>query len=172
MGTGAQGTSNEDGNKQTSDKTSGAGDNKPDVITMTSAQLAERLARAKPADYDELKAKAARLDEIEAANKSEIDKVREAAEKAQAERDQARAEAMRLRVAAKYGISDEDADLFLTATDEATLQKQAEALAARSDRTHTKSKHGNYVPQEGGDAGTAKSNPLREFARQVFNVAE
>ena len=46
----------------------------------------ERLARAKatpPADYDELKAKAARLDEIEDAQKSELERITEQATKAQ-----------------------------------------------------------------------------------------
>ena len=47
----------------------------------------ERLKRAKsekPADYDELKAKAARLDEIEDAQKSELERITEQATKAQA----------------------------------------------------------------------------------------
>lgn len=47
----------------------------------------ERLARAKatpPADYDELKAKAARLDEIEDAQKTELERITEQASKAQA----------------------------------------------------------------------------------------
>jgi chromosome segregation ATPase len=48
----------------------------------------ERLARAKatpPADYEDLKAKAARLDEIEEAQKSDLDKAKDATAKAQAE---------------------------------------------------------------------------------------
>lgn len=144
-------------------------DGKPETITMTSAQLAERLARAKPADYDDLKAKAARLDEIEAANKSEVDKARDAAATAETERDKARAEAMRLRIAAKHGISDDDADLFLTGADEATLTKQATALASRSDR---KTKTGNFVPAEGTNAGEAKPDAMREFARQLFGKTD
>ena len=50
--------------------------------------VADRLKRAKstpPADYDELKAKAARLDELEAANKSDLEKANDAASKAQTE---------------------------------------------------------------------------------------
>lgn len=46
----------------------------------------ERLKRAKsekPADYDELKAKAAKLDEIEDAQKSELERITEQATKAQ-----------------------------------------------------------------------------------------
>ena len=48
--------------------------------------IQERLARAKaepPADYDELKAKAARLDELEDAQKSELERITEQATKAQ-----------------------------------------------------------------------------------------
>lgn len=118
--------------------------------------------RAKYADYDDLKAKAARLDEIEEANKSETQKLAEA--KAALERDleKAKAEAMRLRIAAKFGISDEDADLFLTATDEATLTKQAERLAQRADRKKT-----NYVPREGTNPQPPVSDE-REFVRQLF----
>ncbi|HET8537612.1 MAG TPA: hypothetical protein VFL73_10585 [Solirubrobacteraceae bacterium] len=146
---------------------------KPDdgkTITMTSQQLADRLARAKPADYDDLKAKAARLDEIEQANKSEIEKANEAKAKAEADAATARAEALRLRVAAKHGISDEDADLFLTGTDEATLTKQAERL---SERVADRKKRGNVAPKEGGSADKVDgTNDLREFTRNLFGSAD
>ena len=36
--------------------------------------IGERVKRAKPADYDDLKKKAAKLDEIEAANQTEAEK--------------------------------------------------------------------------------------------------
>lgn len=51
----------------------------------------ERLARerGKYTDYDELKAKAGKLDEIEAANQSELEKAQQAAEKAKTEGAQA-----------------------------------------------------------------------------------
>jgi hypothetical protein len=141
------------------------------AITLTPQQLAERLARAKPADYDDLKTKAARLDEIEAANKSEVEKANEAKAKAEADAAAAKAEALRLRVAAKHGISDEDADLFLTGTDEATLTKQAERLA---ERTSDRKKRGNVAPKEGGSADTKATgtSDMREFARSLFGNAD
>ena len=160
-------TSNTDGNN-TSGTTSTAGD-EPKTITMTSQQLADRLARAKPTDYDDLRAKAARLDEIEQANKSEIEKAAEKAASAERERDQAKAEALRLRIAAKHSISDEDADLFLTGTDEATLTKQAERLAAR---TTAQKKQGNHVPREGGATPPPAETELRSFTRGLFNPAQ
>lgn len=76
---------------------------------------------------------AKKLAEIEDANKSEIERAASRAETAERERDEARAEVMRLRVATKHGISDEDADLFLTGTDEETLTKQAQRLAKRAE---------------------------------------
>ena len=156
--------STEDGNKQTSGDTSAAGD-EPKTVTLTTKQLAERLERARPADYDDLKAKAARLDEIEAANKSEIERANDAKAAAEQRAAKAEADALRLRVAAKHGISDEDADLFLTGTDEATLTKQAERL---TQRTSDRKKSGNHVPREGTTPSDPPKDELREFTRQLF----
>lgn len=84
----------------------GSGGSQPDVDTGPdqgaeqdqeskefSRALSKRTAeiRAKYSDYDELKAKAAKLDEIEEAQKSELDKLREQAEKAERERDELKA---------------------------------------------------------------------------------
>jgi hypothetical protein len=88
---------------------------------------------------------AARLKEFEDRDKSELDKVAERATTAEQERDAARAEALRLRIAAEFGISsapDEDselsdADLFLTAADEETMRRQAQRYAARVGQPKT-----------------------------------
>jgi len=100
--------------------------------------IADRIARerAKYADYGDLKAKAARFDELEQANKSEAERLAEEASTARADAEAARAELLRYRVAASHGITDaEDIDLFLTGRDEETLTKQAERLAARSEES-------------------------------------
>jgi len=66
---------------------------KEEVRTFTQeeleAQLGARLAREREkfADYEALKEKAAKLDEIEEEQKSELEKLLERAEKAEAERD-------------------------------------------------------------------------------------
>ena len=98
------------------------------------ALLGERLSRerAKYADYDDLKAKAGELDKLTEANKTELQKAQDAATALERERDAARLEALRFKVASKHGISDEDAELYLTASDEQTLTRQAEGLAKRS----------------------------------------
>ena len=91
--------------------------------------------RAKYADFDDLKAKAARLDEIEAANKTEAQKMADRLELAEKSAAQAQRDALRFKIASKFGVTDDDADLFLTGTDEETLTKQAERLAARAEES-------------------------------------
>ena len=91
---------------------------------------AERAAR-KEAERSAAELQA-RLDEIEKANESALERAQREANEAKEAATKATAEALRLRVAAKHGISDEDADLFLTGADEDTLTRQAERLAARN----------------------------------------
>jgi uncharacterized protein YigA (DUF484 family) len=122
--------------------------------------VAERLKRereatkTKYADYDDLKAKAGKAETAEeriAALETEI--------------QASKREALRRRVQAAHGISDEDADLFLTSDDEETLTTVAKRLAAReSDHID----HGNHVPREGITPPPAGSDESREFARQLF----
>lgn len=77
---------------------------------------------------------------------------------------EANTSALRARIANQFGVPAEDADLFLTGTDEDTLTKQAQRLAARdSDRK----KQGNFVPREGNNPRPAE-NELREFTRNLF----
>lgn len=126
--------------------------------------IGDRVKRAKPADYDDLKAKAARLDEIEQASKSDLEKAADRAAKAEAALQAAQAESLRWKVAAKFGITDEDADLFLTGTDEATLTKQAERLSGRGQ---DRKKQGNRVPKEGANP-TPVANDERTAVRELF----
>lgn len=128
--------------------------------------IRERLdrERGKFADYNDLKAKAAKFDEVEAASQSELEKANNRATAAERERDDARAEGLRLRVAAKHGISDEDADLFLTGTDEETLTKQAQRL---TDREADRKKQGNFSPRE-GTTSTSVDTDERQVARALF----
>lgn len=69
--------------------------------------VADRLAREKSkyADYDELKAKAAKFDEKEAADKSETDKFREEIDALKATTTEQEAKALRAEVAVEKGLS-------------------------------------------------------------------
>lgn len=74
----------------------------------------------------------AQLDQINQANESAVEKAQREAKEAQEAAVKATAEALRFRVAAKHGISDEDAELFLTGSDAETVERQAAALVART----------------------------------------
>jgi hypothetical protein len=105
------------------------------------------------------------LDEIAAANLSDLERAQKAAADAQALADQATAEALRLRVAAKHGISDEDADLFLTGTDPETLERQAARLA---DRTATAGPRPDLSQgSKGGDGSVSKETAFVNFLNRT-----
>lgn len=156
----------EGGNNPSGD-TPAAGD-EAKQITMTSKQLAERLERAKPADYDDLKAKAARLDELEEASKSEVEKANDRAAAAEAEAAKVPAkvaEALRSHLIELHDIDTDKADLFLTGSEPDLLLRQVKALiGAESDRK----KHGNVAPRE-GDNPTAPTDKKRAFVRGLVD---
>lgn len=108
---------------------------------------------------------AKRLAEIEEANKTEAQKSADALAAAQRDAEAARAEALRYKVASKFQVNDEDADLFLTGTDEETLTRQAQRLTGLNEE---RKKNGNTVPREGTNP-TQPTDDVREFARALFN---
>lgn len=140
------------------------------------AALKDRLdrERAKFKDYNDIKAKAARLDEIEQANLTELEKANGRITTAEKERDSAKSEALRLRIAVTHGISLEDADLFLTGTDEETLTAQAKRLADRAAEqanAETERKKKNPIVSKEGTSTTAATTAEdddREFVRTFF----
>lgn len=131
--------------------------------------IAERVERERKkfADYDDLKAKAGRLDQAEQEAKTAEQKVNDRISALESELTKSQAEATRARIQAKHSISDDDAELFLTATDADGLEKQAKALA---DRLADRKKKGPVVPSQKTDTPDPKTDPLREVARQVFRT--
>lgn len=136
----------------------------PPADTFTQADVdrivADRLKREREAtktryaDYDDLKAKA---EGAKTADEriAELEKSIESANR----------EALRRRVQAAHGISDEDADLFLTGTDEGALTAQAKRLA---DRESERKKGNNVSPREGNNPKSGNGDPMREFTRGLF----
>lgn len=129
--------------------------------------IGERVKRAKPADYDDLKAKAAELDEIKAANQTEAEKATAKIAELETQLNEMRVESTRLRIATEHGITDaDDIRLFLTGSDEETLTAQAKRLAERtSDR-----KKSHVVPGE-GKTPAPTGDPMRDFTRGLFAKA-
>lgn len=101
------------------------------------------------------------LDEINAANMSDLERAQKQAADAQTEAERARAEALRFRVAAKHGITDEDADLFLTGSDAETLERQATRLV---ERTPTSPKPD---PSQGARGDAPKGSTADLFAAAI-----
>ncbi len=130
-----------------------------DTVDYWKQRSRENEAKAK-ANADAAK----RLAEIEEAQKTEAQKTADRLAAAETAAEEARREALRLRVSARFGISEEDADLFLVGTDEATLVKQAERLAGREAE---RKKNGNHVPREGTTPPAGDSSD-REVARALF----
>lgn len=99
---------------------------------QVNAIVAERLKRdrGERADYEELKQKAARLDEIEAANKSELQKANERAEGLQKELDALKSAQMireiRDKVSSETGVP---ANLLTGGTEE-ECRAQADSIKA------------------------------------------
>jgi hypothetical protein len=123
--------------------------------------VADRLKRereatkTKYADYEDLKKKAEGAKTAEE-RMAELEREIEATKR----------EALKRRVQAAHGIADEDADLFLTGTDEETLTAQAKRLAERESE---RKKQGNRVPGEGRTPAT-KANDEREAVRSLFGT--
>lgn len=133
--------------------------------------ISERVKRveAKFGDYRDVKAKAAKLDEIENANRTEAEKAQARIAELESELTGVRGEFTRTRIAAEHGITDpEDIALFLTGTDEETLTKQAQRLAGR---TEDRKKQGNFVPNEGANSSSLKDSDAQATARALFGGA-
>jgi hypothetical protein len=96
----------------------------PGKKALSEERAARRAAEKANADLQ------AQLDEIRKSQMSDLEKAQTTAAEFQKAAEKATADALRWRIAAKHGISDEDAETFLTGTDEATLTKQAERLSA------------------------------------------
>jgi len=125
-----------------------------DVDKIVKERLTQQ-ARNKYGDYEDLKAKAEGAKTLE-------DQMADLAAKYGA----AEARALRSDIAARHGISAEDRDLFLTGSDEATLEAQAKRLAERDAERKAK---GNVAPKEGAvkNTGSADSD-ARDFTAKLF----
>lgn len=126
--------------------------------------IAERIARerAKFADYKDVKAKAERLDSIEAANKSEAEKFAERIAALESENARIQSEALRAKYAADVP---ENLRPLLTGTTEDDLKDQRDLiLQGVADRK----KQSNVVPTEGKTTPPPVEDESREFARNLF----
>lgn len=163
-------TSTQDGNN-TSGSTSDAGDGFKPIMSQDDLNriIADRVSRerAKFADYKDLKAKADQFDQSQQANQSAEDRFNARIAELERQNAELARNTLRARIQAKFKIEDDDADLFLTGTDEATLTAQAQRLA---DRDADRKKNGNRAPTEGRTPPIPGADPVREYARNLFGA--
>lgn len=136
--------------------------------TFTQAELESVLAdrmkriREKYADYDQLKEKAGRLDQIEEASKTELQKAREKAAGLQKELDELRTAAsrreMRDRIASELGVPAS----LLTADTEDGCKEQAQGILDFAKQSTS----GTYpnVRDAGEVHGNINTTPKQSFA--------
>lgn len=128
------------------------------------AIVSDRIKRErdKHTDYDALKAKAEKFDQMEEASKSEIQKVTERAERLQQELEQIKqAESirvMRCKVAQETGIPEN----LLTGSTEEECKGQADAIKAFAKPTYPN------IRDAGEVAGNSGGSTAQQFA-QWFN---
>lgn len=145
------------------------GDGSQDDPKTFDADYVQKL-RSEAAKYrTEAKANADAATELAAlkeSQKSEAEKLADAKSAAENDAKEARADALRWKTAAKYGISDEDAETFLTGSDEDSLVRQAERLAAlaRSSDGDTKPGPRPDLSQGARDGKGAAGDPSEAFA--------
>jgi hypothetical protein len=122
------------------------------------ALKAERDAR-KAAELSATKLQK-QLDEIAAANLSDLEKAQKEAKDARDDATKATSDALRYRIASETGIT-ENVDLILTASDEDTMRKQA---ALWDGRTPAPVAGPRPDLSQGGSGEAAASDPATAFA--------
>jgi hypothetical protein len=147
----------------------------PDFTPITSQDdlnkvIKERIdrERAKFADYADVKAKAAQLDKIEEANKTEAQKTADRITQLEAEIQATQLSAKRFQIVAEFALSETQA---ATLAHIPTEQGMREVAAGYRDAAANKARTNNVVPRE-GQTSQPKENELAEFAKQLFQTAD
>lgn len=140
--------------------------------------LKDRLARerAKYGGYDDLKAKAARLDTLEAEKQTADEKTATAIKDLQEQLSKTQRESARRQIAADHKLTDpDDIAAVINSTDDDVAAKLAKRLAdlaeAQATReTEGKKKTANRVPKEGTKTAEPKDDEMREVVRNLFGA--
>lgn len=120
-----------------------------------------RKVSEKYADYDDLKAKAEGAKSLED-RLAEIEKQSKAAEE----------RALRAEVATAKGLTANQAKRLIGTTREELEADADELLQDIETRESERKKNGNHVPREGRNPKPGKDDPLREYARGLFDRAK
>ena len=145
-----------------------AADDKPLGSNGEKALKAEREARAaadkKAADLQK------QLDAISQANETALEKAQREAQEAREEAQRATLDALRFRIAAEKGITD-NVDLILTAADEETMRKQADLWASRTTAATAAGPRPDLSQGGSGSPLALNSDGLEEALRSKLGIA-
>ena len=157
----------------------GAGSGEGGVKTFTqdevNAMIGKRVneVTAKYADYESLKEKAGKYDELEEANKTELQKANERADALQKQVD-GFTKANKLRdIREKVSKETTVPAYLLTGEDEETCKKQAEAiLNFAKPNSYPGTKKNSGKAKSGANTGSSGDDSMREFARSLFGKGD
>ena len=152
---------------KTAEQTQGDPADKPLGENGEKALKAER-DRAKELEK-QLTAATARLTEIERANESALEKAQREATEAREAANQAAVEALRFRIAAETGIT-ENVDLILTAADEETMRRQATLWGSRTSDT-TAGPRPDLTQGGSGQPHALNSDGLEDALKSKLGIA-
>lgn len=134
-----------------------------DTVEFWKNKAREQEKRAK-----DNSAAATELATLKAAQQTAEERLASERDAAKREADEARAETLRYKVATKFNISADDAETFLTGTDEDTLTKQAERLATLAKSADSTSPAPRPDLSQGSRSAPAQSGgPAQDFARFI-----
>jgi len=160
-------TTTEQPTEPNAEQTQGEPADKPLGENGEKALKAER-ERAKELEK-QLNAAASKLAEIERANETALEKAQREAQEAREAASQATAEALRFRIAAETGIT-ENVDLILTASDEDTMRRQAELWGSRTQQTTTAGPRPDLTQGGSGQPHALNSDGLEEALRTKLGI--
>ena len=145
-------------------------EDKGKTLTQTEVDkiVADRIARERKkfADYDDLKKAAAKLKQIEDANKSEHEKLNDQLTAAQVELQRYRVAEIRRAAASTAGLDPELAE-FITAADEEEAKAQAEKLAERFKATAASSSRQSADFKQGARTSPAPTRSRDDLLRNL-----
>ncbi len=156
-----------------------AGSGEGGVKTFTQEEVNAMIGKrvnevtSKYADYDTLKEKAGKYDEIQNNGKSDLQKATERADNLQKELDKlTKANTVR-EAREKVSKEMEVPAKLLTGEDEETCKKQAEAILkfAKPNKKYPGPKKNDGSKGNGG-SGAQNNESMREFARNIFGKGE
>ena len=160
-----------DTNMDTADPAASQEDQQEPEAKTFDAEYVDKLRKEAAKYRTEAKANAEaakRLAELEESQKTEAQKQAEKIAELERQIEGATVQAVRARMAAKYQIDPEDADLFLTGSDEETVEAQAKRL---SERVSASKNNPPPVSKEGAVTNAVGSDDEREFLRHLTGRA-